>query len=137
MEICFDYLFEPRFSDFDSYAIAHHSKYFCWFEEARFYFLRNILKMSNEDISDIRCPLINLSCEFKKLITYGEAYIISSQIIFDMEIAKIKFVYQIYNNDKTVRFANGVTEHVFLSSEGKLLFKMPNKLILRLNDLVK
>jgi acyl-CoA thioesterase FadM len=53
MEISFDYSIEPRFSDFDLYGIAHHSRYFYWFEEARFYFMKEIMDMTSDEVAEL------------------------------------------------------------------------------------
>jgi YbgC/YbaW family acyl-CoA thioester hydrolase len=55
----------PRFHEFDSYGIIHHSAYFCWFEEGRVLLLQDLgttQKMLKEE--NIEIVLQSINAEF-------------------------------------------------------------------------
>ncbi|MHB1391649.1 MAG: acyl-CoA thioesterase [Clostridia bacterium] len=135
MEISFKYNFTPRFSDIDSYSIAHHSGFFYWFEEARYYFLQAILKVGIEDINKLRVPVTRLGCDYKKPVYFGEVYVIITKLIIPEDKPLLRFEYNIMNSTETIGFAQGFTEHVFVNNYGGLLFKIPDFILEKLEQL--
>jgi len=125
----FKYSFKPRFSDIDRYGIAHHSRYFYWFEEGRFYWLEKILKVSKENQVKLYAPIINLSAEYKKPIVFEQDYIILCNVIMDDFKPMVKFEYKIMDASENSLFSIGHTEHVFTNSEGELLLEIPEYLV--------
>jgi len=125
----FKYKFRPRFSDIDRYGIAHHSRYFYWFEEARFYWLNKALKLSIEEQLELYAPISNLSAEYKKPIVFEQDYIILCHVTVGDFKPTIKFDYKIMDISEDTLFSLGYTEHVFTNSKGELLFEIPEYLI--------
>jgi len=125
----FKYQFKPRFSDIDRYGIAHHSRYFDWFEEARFYWLDKVLKVSKEDQFELYTPLINLSAEYKKSIIFEQDYVVLCKVIMNDFKAMVRFEYKIMDVSEDILFSTGHTEHVFTTSNGELLLEIPEYLV--------
>lgn len=126
MNFNFKYKFKPRFTDIDSYGIAHHSKYLCWFEEARFFFLESIMGLTSDNVIGYRFPVVRLEVNYKKPIKFGEYYIILSTLKCNYDKAKIKFEYKILDLLEKELLSDGYTEHVFLSEKGELLLNIPD-----------
>lgn len=136
-EYNFCYKVKPRFSDIDGYGIAHHSKFFCWFEEARFYFLDTILKVSKEDYIDMRALITSLKAEFKKSIVFQDSYIILVGVKWNQVKPLIKFTYQIMDLDQKIIYAKAETDHIFINKSGELLLEIPNYISEKFNMLIK
>lgn len=133
----FKYQIKPRFSDIDGYGIAHHSKFFCWFEESRFYFLESILKISKDNIMDIRALIINLKAEFKKPIVFEEKYIILVTVLCDDFKPYFKFQYKVMDLEEEILYAKAETENVFVNKNGKLLLDIPEYIYEKLKLLME
>ena len=129
MKVTFKYSFRPRFSDIDRYGIAHHSRYFYWFEEARFYWLNEVLNVSIEDQQTLYAPLSNLSAEYKKPIVFEQDYVILCHVTAVAFKPVVKFEYKIMDVSEEILFSVGHTEHVFTNSSGELLLEIPEYLV--------
>ena len=125
MNVTYKYKFKPRFSDIDRYGIAHHSRYFYWFEEARFFWLTEILKTSVEDQLKLYAPISNLSAEYKKPIIFEQDYIIICDVTIDDFKPIALFKYKIMDVSENILYSIGHTEHVFTNSKGELLLEIP------------
>ena len=129
MNVTFKYNFRPRFSDIDRYGIAHHSRYFYWFEEARFYWLNKILNVSIEDQLELYAPISNLSADYKKPIIFEQDYVILCHVTAADFKPVVRFEYKIMDVSEDILFSVGHTEHVFTNSKGELLLEIPEYLI--------
>lgn len=106
-----------RFSEVDSLAIVWHGHYLRYFEDAREEFGRKFgfgyLDIFN---SGFVTPLVSISCEYKKPLTYGDKAIV--EIVFlNTPAAKILFEYKVYNAATKELVATGSSTQVFLTSE--------------------
>ena len=125
MHVTFKYKFKPRFSDIDRYGIAHHSRYFYWFEEARFFWLNEILNASVSDQLKLYAPISNLSAEYKKPVVFEQDYVILCQVTIDDFKPIAEFKYKIMDISENTLYSIGNTEHVFTNSKGELLLEIP------------
>ena len=89
--------------------------------------------MSSIEISEIRSPLVKVSCEYKKTVIHGQEYRIEVKVFLNEEISRVNFKYYIFN--KNLILAKGKTEHVFLNNEGKLLYQLPHNILKKLRNL--
>jgi len=129
LNVTFKYRFRPRFSDIDRYGIAHHSRYFYWFEDARFYWLDKILKVSTKEQLELYAPISNLSAEYKKPIIFEQDYVVLCHVEANDYKPVVKFEYKIMDISEDILFSVGYTEHVFTNSKGELLLEIPEYLI--------
>ncbi len=118
------YAFKVRFSDTDSYGIVHHSKYYCYFEEARYAFARSV--GTAECIpqgTDVKFPVLTSSCEYRKPLFYNDQTVfvkLSCRIECD---CKIEFDYAVTDENGTL-YAKGKTSHV-VTENGETRFVLP------------
>ena len=122
MDFC--YPFKVRFSDTDSYGIVHHSRYYCYFEEARYAFARSVdtVKHMPQGV-DVRFPVLTSSCEYRKPLLYDDRTVfvkLSCHIECD---CKIEFSYAVIDEKGTV-YAKGKTSHV-VTENGETCFVLP------------
>lgn len=137
MELCFEYKFTPRFSDIDSYGIAHHSKFFCWFDEARFYLINSLLGLDKVESTELRSPIIELGAEYKRPILFMENYIINIKFLYNYNKPFFRFEYQVKDLVKKTVLCVAFTEHVLVSDKGKLLLCMPEFIVEKLKAIEK
>lgn len=125
MEIQNNYLMSPSFSDIDGYQIAHHSKYFCWFEDARFDFLNRKLKMNVQEIENIKVLITNISCQYKRPALFGNKYEIRTTFVFDIKKPQFSFKYKMVDAITRKLVCIGYTEHVMINESGGLMLNYP------------
>lgn len=112
-----------RFTDFDSYGIAHHSKYLVWFEECR---IRFIDKVDKEGIwKNYRFLLTHAEVNYKKAVLFDENYDVHMMLKIDEDIAKIHFSYKIINQENGRVCATGSTSHIITDDKNRILIKVP------------
>jgi len=106
-----------RFSEVDSLAIVWHGHYLKYFEDAREAFGREYgfgyLDMFNNGFVT---PLVNIGCDFKKPLVYGDTAIVEATFI-NTPAAKIQFEFKVFNAANMEIVATGSSTQVFLSRE--------------------
>lgn len=109
-----------RFSEIDSMQIVWHGEYVRYFEDGR----ESFGKYYNLGYMDIysqgyMVPIVDLTCQFKQSLSFGEEAIIETRYI-NCDAAKILFEYTIYRaTDQTV-VATGSSTQVFLNLNKEL-----------------
>lgn len=134
MELLYKYKFTPRFADIDSYKIAHHSKYFCWFEEARFYLLGEILDFTKSDTVTIRSPITKLGAEYKRPVLFAEEYVIQTKFVYEYHKPYVKFEYTVMDLSEKNIFCEAYTEHVFINEQDQLYLNLPKYILEKLKS---
>ncbi|MGF7028609.1 acyl-CoA thioesterase [Sphingobacterium sp. HSC-15S19] len=68
----------PRFSETDMMKVIHHSRYWVWFEEARFAFIEDVLGITIDNLekSQFFLPVIECNCKYIKRIKWGKELVI-------------------------------------------------------------
>lgn len=120
------YSFKVRFSDTDAYGVVHHSRYYCYFEEARYEFTNQYLNLFKgyPDANDLKFPVLSSSCEYRHALTYNleDFYVkLKFRILDDCKIA---FLYEIRKEGERRVYAKGTTVHAILEHD-KLCLKIP------------
>jgi len=113
---------EVRFSEVDSLAIVWHGHYLRYFEDAREAFGRKFafgyLDIFNNGFVT---PLVNISCDYKKPLAYGDKAIV--EIVFvNTPAAKIIFEYKVFNAATKELVVTGSSTQVFLTREKSELY---------------
>ena len=109
-----------RFSEIDSMQIVWHGEYVRYFEDGREAFGRQY-RLGYMDVygQGYMIPLVELNCQFKQSLAFGEEAIIETRYI-NTEAAKICFEYIIYRaSDETV-VATGSSIQVFVNLNKEL-----------------
>lgn len=103
-----------RFSEVDALSIVWHGHYLQYFEDAREAFGRKYglgyLEMYEQGYIT---PIVNIHCEYKAPLTYGDAAI-AEVTYHDSKAAKIEMEYKITNAVTGVLLATGYSAQVFL-----------------------
>lgn len=119
-------LLSTRFAEVDMMEVVHHSKYWIWFEEARFDFFKKVLKVSTEEIrsSEILMPVIDCECRYLTAIPWDKKVIIET----NLEITKapyFNFYYKVYFCTNKKMLSKAKTKQVFIDKSFKLKLKTP------------
>lgn len=105
----------------DKMGVVHHSNYIRYFEEARCYFLDNEgLPYSMLEEKGIMSPVLGVSCDYKRHVTFGDTIEIHTYI---KEFSGVKFTvaYEIYNKNTSELCVTGMSKHCFTDSSLKPL----------------
>lgn len=114
-----------RFSEIDSMQIVWHGEYVRYFEDGR----ESFGKHYNLGYMDIysqgyMVPIVDLTCQFKQSLSFGEEAIIETRYI-NTDAAKIMFEYTIYRASDQSVVATGSTIQVFLNINKELELVTP------------
>jgi acyl-CoA thioester hydrolase len=129
---------EPRNEEVDSMKVVHHSKYWDWFEECRFKWLRKVLGVSSVDFKNMKyyLPIIDCECSYKKPIFWDSKVIISTKLKLT-ETQFYDFRYEIrLSNQPKVLLTTGRTKHVVIDHNYKLMIKKPDLLTKKMNEII-
>ena len=109
-----------RFSEIDSMHIVWHGEYVRYFEDGRESFGKHY-GLGYMDIygEGYMVPIVDLNCQFKQPLSFGEEVIIETQYI-SCEAAKIQFEYVLYRATDNNIVATGSTTQVFLNKDKEL-----------------
>lgn len=109
-----------RFSEIDSMQIVWHGEYVRYFEDGRESFGKHYgLDYMNIYSEGYLVPLVDLTCQFKQSLSFGEEAVIETRYIA-CEAAKIKFEYTLYRATDNAIVATGSTTQVFLNLNKEL-----------------
>ena len=122
----FVYPFKVRFSDTDAYGIVHHSRYYFYFEEARYEFTKQCINLFSgyPDGNSLKFHVISSSCGYRRSLEYTleEMYIRLRFRILDG--CKVECTYEVKKEGKSIIYAKGRTVHAILENE-KLCLTVP------------
>jgi acyl-CoA thioester hydrolase len=113
-----------RFSEVDALHIVWHGEYLRYFEDGRESF-GNKYGIAYWDIYNqgLKAPIVDLSCQYKHPLTFGEEAIIETRYI-PTKAAKLIFEYIIHKTDRKTVVATGHTIQVFLNERNEM--ELPN-----------
>ena len=106
--------FKVRFSEIDSMQIVWHGEYVRYFEGKQYGL--DYMSIYREGFM---VPIVDLTCQFKQSLSFGEEAIIETRYIA-CEAAKIRFEYVIYRATDQSVVATGSTIQVFLNLNKEL-----------------
>ncbi|OFX23973.1 MAG: 4-hydroxybenzoyl-CoA thioesterase [Bacteroidetes bacterium GWA2_31_9] len=114
-----------RFSDVDSMGIVWHGNYVKYFEDGREAFgLEHGMHYLDVYKNGYFTPIVNIECNYKNPLRYGEKVIIETYYI-DSEAAKIIHEYKLYRQSNNELVATGSSTQVFLNINGDLELTIP------------
>ena len=115
----YTYIHKTQYYETDQMGIIHHSNYIRWFEEARTAYMDDkgyaYARLEHEGIIS---PVLSASCEYRKMMRYGD----TARIVVDIEkFNGIKMVvgYKVFLESTGELCASGQTSHCFLSKDNK------------------
>ena len=122
----FVYPFKVRFSDTDAYGVVHHSKYYCYFEEARYEFTKQCLNLFSgyPEGNNLKFPVISSCCEYRHALDYTLDEMCIHLRFRILNGCKIEFTYEVKKAGKSTVYAKGRTVHAILEN-GRLCLSVP------------
>ena len=113
------YIHQVQYYETDMMQIVHHSNYIRWFEEARTYMLEQIgYPYDRIESEGILIPVLSVSCEYKIPCRYGEKINVIPKVTAYNGI-RLKFEYEVWNEDFSELRVKGTSSHCFVNSEFK------------------
>ncbi len=111
-----------RFSEVDSMMVVWHGEYIRYFEDGRESFGKHYdgLKYMDYFNSGYLAPIVEVSCQYKQSLTFGEEAIIETRYI-RTAAAKIVFDYTIYRASDGAVAATGSSTQVFINAQTREL----------------
>ncbi len=114
-----------RFNEVDSMKIVWHGHYITLFEDGREAFgEKHGLGYYDFYRQGIYTPLVQVHCDYKLPLTYGDKAIIETTFI-DSEAAKLIYEYTIYKSSTKEVVAKGNSVQVFLNENRELMLSTP------------
>lgn len=105
-----------RYGETDMMGIVHHSVYALYYEQARVDFIKNFgITYLQLEKDGLMMPLVNLGCNYKKPVYFADEIVVET-LVEEIKPAKIKFRYNLYNNENEL-VNTGYTEHGFVDSK--------------------
>lgn len=116
-----NYIHKTQYYETDQMGIIHHSNYIRWFEEARCHILGQMgFGYDKMEQSGIIIPVLNVSCEYKSMVRFGDTVVIIPKIEKFNGI-KLEMSYKIYDYKTHELKTTGETKHCFLDKEYKIV----------------
>ena len=114
-----------RFSEVDSLKVVWHGNYLKYFEDGREAFGKEFgLGYLDVYKNGLLIPVVQIECEYKYPVKYGETIIIETKYI-NCDEAKIQFQYTIYRKSDNKLVATGKSTQVFLDEKHELYLTLP------------
>ena len=110
-----------RFNEADPLGIVWHGHYIRYFEDGREAFGETHgLKYLDVYQQGFVIPVVNVQCDFKKSLRYGDRVVVETKYI-PCEAAKLKFAYRLFNAATGDLVETGSSVQVFLSKDDSML----------------
>lgn len=118
-----------KFTDIDMMQVVHHSKYWIWFEEARFDFFNRVLDVSVSQIRESRIlmPVIDCDCRYISTILWDQQVFIETRLELS-NAPYFNFFYEIHSVSNSKLLSKGRTKQAFIDKNFNLKLKMPQYL---------
>ena len=112
------YTHKVQYYETDKMAVAHHSNYIRWMEEARIDFLDNAgWSFAVLEEQGIISPVVSVNCSYKTPVRFGDTVYIDTRIE-EYRGVRLKFAYTMRNADGKIA-AEAHSEHCFVNSDGR------------------
>ena len=109
-----------RFVETDLMGVVHHSNYLRWFEMARVEYLREADILLLDLIRNgIVFPITMVECKYISS-AYFDDWLIIEVVMIECHKAKMEFAYRITREADHIVLAEGYTQNLFTTSEGKV-----------------
>ncbi|WFS61019.1 thioesterase family protein [Pseudodesulfovibrio thermohalotolerans] len=107
------------YGETDAMAVLYHAEYLHLFERSRSQFIRESgLSYREAEARGIMLPVRDAACRYRTPARYDERIHVRCGIS-KWGRASVNFVYEIWNDDKTVLHATGSTSHACVNLDGK------------------
>lgn len=127
-KIVHEYFVRPAFSDMDGYGCAHHSRYWIWFENARFSIFFDKFHMSEEILRKYMFPISDVHCKYYEPVKFGYDLVVRTVMEVDDEVPLLKFHYRTIRVTDGKLMSKGQTTHVITDMEHNILSGIPSEI---------
>jgi len=108
-----------RYADTDQMGVAHHARYFEWFESARTDFIRRTGVTYRElENQGFLLPVVEVSCHYIKAVHYDDVLLIHTSVDVINRL-RLQINYELYIEGYDVVFSKGFTKHCFMNKAGR------------------
>ena len=114
------------YAHIDKMGIVYYANYFVYFEMARAALLREAgLPYGEMESRGVMLPVVESHCEYKKPAHYDDLLVVLSTCV-SIKGTRLRIEYEIKRGDEDGDLiVTGYTEHVCMSTEGKVLRPTP------------
>lgn len=125
----YTYRFKPRFSDFDSYGIIHHSVYLKYLEEARIQAFEHYLNTDLEQfiMNEYSIVVMDLNIKYTRAISNRDVMKVCLDIGIESGVF-ISFDFTIQGNESDEIYTKGNMRVCFVDKEFNLMLSYPKKI---------
>lgn len=107
------------YGETDSMKVLYHAEYLHIFERSRSRYIREHgMSYAEVERRGIFLPVREIHCRYRRPARYDDL-VWARTGIQEWGRASLRFVYELYNEDKTIVLASGMTQHAVLGTEGK------------------
>lgn len=107
------------YGETDTMGVLYYAEYLHIFERARSLYIRERgLSYAEVEKRGIILPVREAQCRYRSPVRFDDEILIHSGIQI-WKRASMKFVYEVWNKDKSILHATGMTEHAAVSHQGK------------------
>jgi len=107
------------YGETDTMGVLYYAEYLHVFERARSLYIRERgMSYAEVESRGIILPVREAQCRYRVPVRFDDEIYIHSGIQ-QWKRVSMKFVYEVWNKDKTVLHATGMTEHAAVNHEGK------------------
>ncbi len=115
------YAHKVQYYETDAMAVAHHSNFIRWFEEARVDFMAQLnYPYDRMEREGIWSPVIAVRCDYKSAVRFGETVRLTLTVA-GLSPAKLTVAYAVRDDNTGELRATGETQHCFVGADGRPL----------------
>lgn len=113
------------YGETDTMGVLYYAEYLHLFERARGHFIRERgISYAAVEERGVILPVREAQCRYRVPVRYDDEIYVRVGIS-RFKRASMTFAYEIWNSDKSLLHATGITEHACIDRDGKL-FRVPD-----------
>jgi len=107
------------YGETDTMGVLYYAEYLHVFERARSLYIRERgMSYAEVEKRGIILPVREAQCRYRAPVRFDDEIYIRSGIS-EWKRASMKFIYEVWNKDRTILHATGMTEHAAVNQDGK------------------
>lgn len=100
-------------------GVMYYAEYFHLFERSRNEYIRGLgMSYAEVEKKGIMLPVRDASCRYRSPARYDDLVYIRAAVS-EWGKASISFLYELWNEDRILKLADGATKHAVVNMEGK------------------
>lgn len=107
------------YGETDTMGVLYYAEYLHIYERARSFYIREHgMSYAEVEKRGVILPVREAQSRYRTPVRYDDEIIVHVGI-GEWKRASVKFIYEVWNSDKTVLHATGMTEHAAVNHDGK------------------